>query len=98
MNSINRQHNFIMNVIKFSADWCGPCKAMAPIFEKASKQYPNIKFIDSDVEDNPELAEKYHIRNVPTFIVTGKNNEEIVRRSGSMTFDQLCKMVETAAA
>ena len=87
-----------MTVIKFSAEWCGPCKAMAPLFEKASKAYPDIRFIDSDVEDNPDMAEKYHIRNVPTFIVTGKDGEELVRRSGSMSYDQLCKMVETAVA
>ena len=87
-----------MNVIKFSADWCGPCKAMVPIFEKASKKYPDIQFIDSDVENDPDMAEKYHIRNVPTFLVLGNDGTELQRRSGSMSYDQLCKMVEMAAA
>lgn len=87
-----------MNVIKFSAEWCGPCKVMAPLFEKASKQYPGIKFIDSDVENEPELAEKFHIRNVPTFVITGKDGEEVARKTGSMSFTQLCQMIETAVA
>ena len=87
-----------MNVIKFSAEWCGPCKAMAPLFEKASKEFPNVNFLESDVEDNPEMAEKFHIRNVPTFIVTGKDGAELARRSGSMTYQQLCSMIETSVA
>ena len=87
-----------MNVIKFSAEWCGPCKAMAPLFKKASEAYPDIKFIDSDVEDNPDMAEKYHIRNVPTFIVISNDGEEKARRSGSMTYNQLCSMIDSAVA
>jgi thiol-disulfide isomerase/thioredoxin len=87
-----------MNVIKFSAEWCGPCKTMTPLFERASKQFPDIKFVDSDVEENVELADKYHIRNVPTILVVDDNDNEISRMSGSLSYMQLCSFIEKAVA
>lgn len=87
-----------MNVIKFSAEWCGPCKTMAPLFEKASKQFPEINFLDSDVEEDIELTERYHIRNVPTIVVVDDNDNEVSRVSGSLSYMQLCNFIEKAVA
>ena len=87
-----------MKVIKFSAEWCGPCRTLKPLFEKASAKYSNYKFVESDVEEDVELAEKYHIRNVPTIIVVDANDNELSRKSGSLSYMQLCDFIEKAAA
>lgn len=55
-------------VIDFFATWCGPCKVVAPKFEEMSKVYPNITFLKVDVDESAELAEKYDIRAMPTFV------------------------------
>lgn len=55
-------------VIDFFATWCGPCKVIAPKFEELSKLYPTITFLKVDVDESGELAEKYNIRAMPTFV------------------------------
>ena len=71
-------------VIKFSAPWCMPCKALAPVFEKIKQDYKDtdIKFHFLDVENDPEnLAEKFNVRSVPT-VVFLKDNVEVKRMTG----------------
>jgi len=55
-------------VIDFFATWCGPCKVIAPKFEELSKAYPSIAFLKVDVDEAAELAEKFNIRAMPTFV------------------------------
>jgi thioredoxin 1 len=55
-------------VIDFFATWCGPCKVIAPKFEELSKLFPAIAFLKVDVDESAELAEKFDIRAMPTFV------------------------------
>lgn len=56
-------------VLEFSATWCGPCKRQKPIFEQAVKKYgEKIDMQTIDVDEHPELARKYNVDAVPTFI------------------------------
>jgi thioredoxin 1 len=56
-------------VIDFFATWCGPCKRIAPVFEDlADKFYPHIQFFKVDVDESPELVDKYSIQAMPTFL------------------------------
>jgi thioredoxin 1 len=71
-------------IVKFTASWCGPCKAMKPIVEAVMKSAPaNVKYVDVDVDENADIATKFGIRGVPTFvrIVDG---EEVERHVGMM--------------
>jgi thioredoxin len=71
----------MIEVKKFSAAWCGPCKALAPVFENVKTKFDNIKFESIDVDEQFEIASKYSIRSVPTIIVE-KNGIEVERFAG----------------
>lgn len=56
-------------VIDFGAEWCGPCKTIAPIIDELANEYKDQVTIGKcDVDANPELAAKYSIRNIPTIL------------------------------
>jgi thioredoxin len=56
-------------IIDFWAEWCGPCRTFAPIFEEASKNHEDIVFAKVDTEDQVELAQAFGIRSIPTLMV-----------------------------
>ena len=60
-------------VTRFTASWCGPCKALAPVFKGLEAEMTDIKFITVDVEEQPNVATLYQIRNVPTVIIEKDN-------------------------
>jgi len=56
-------------LVDFYADWCGPCKMIAPIIEELAKENPNVKIGKINVDASPELAVKYGVMSIPTLIV-----------------------------
>jgi len=58
-----------LSVIDFHATWCGPCHAIAPKFEALSRQYPNVNFFKCDVDQAKDVALKYNVKAMPTFIL-----------------------------
>lgn len=57
-----------MVVIDFFATWCGPCQRIAPLFEQLSNTYKSIEFIKVDVDQGEDLAVKYDVFSLPTFV------------------------------
>lgn len=55
-------------LIDFWADWCGPCKRFAPVYEAVSEANPDVVFAKVDTEAERELAERYGIRSIPTLV------------------------------
>lgn len=66
-------------IIKFWADWCGPCKVYAPKFKEATKDLQDVEVIECNVDENPYLAQKYGIRGIPaTLFIVGEEVKGIL--------------------
>jgi len=70
-----------MEIIKFSAKWCGPCKTYKIIFDDVISEYFGITVKEVDIDDDADIAKKYDIRSIPTTIIA-KNNVELDRLKG----------------
>ncbi len=62
-------------VIDLWASWCGPCRAMAPIFEELSKEMKNVTFAKLNVDENQNIASGLGVMSIPTFIIFKDGNE-----------------------
>lgn len=76
----------------FSAKWCGPCKALAPIVEKVSKLYPSLAVTKIDVEENPSIASKYHVLGLPKLILE-KDGKIISEHTGFIAEENLKRFI-----
>lgn len=82
-------------LVDFFADWCGPCKALAPVLEDAKSDLGDtVKIVKIDVDKNQPLAEKYQVRGVPTLILF-KNGQQLWRQSGVVQKSDLIKLVRS---
>ena len=69
-------------VIDFTASWCGPCKMIAPAYEELSGEYTDSVFCKVDVDEVPDIAQRYEVMAMPTFLFL-KNGEVVDRFSGA---------------
>ena len=78
-----------LKVIKFSATWCGPCRAFKPVWQAASTSTvnENIEFQEVDVDSESPFMEKYGVRAVPTFVFL-KGDEVAFTKVGGGTADE----------
>jgi thioredoxin 2 len=85
-----------LSVIDFWAGWCGPCRMMAPQFEKAAALRPGYRFAKVDVDAAPGLAARFGIRSIPTLAVL-RDGELVAMQAGVMGAEQLIAALDRLA-
>jgi len=81
-------------LVDFYADWCGPCKMMAPVVEKLAEEYEGrVKVGKCNVDDNMQLAGAYRVSNIPAFMIF-KDGKPALTCVGAMSASELKKKIE----
>lgn len=82
-------------LVDFYADWCGPCRALGPVLEELSKEYPNVSFIKVNVDEEEELAMRYRIMSIPAVFIL-KDGEVVESVVGARPKDAMKAVIDSA--
>ncbi|MBQ8371566.1 MAG: thioredoxin [Clostridia bacterium] len=80
-------------VIDFYADWCGPCKMLAPVVHELEAEYPDVKFCKVNVDDEPSLAAMFKVQSIP-MIALVKNDTFVDFSVGYVPKAKLASLIE----
>ena len=83
-------------LIDFWAEWCGPCKEISPILEEIADEMKDIvKIVKMNIDENPNIPNKYGIQSIPTMIIF-KKGEPVSTKIGSVVKSELKTWIETS--
>lgn len=83
----------VPTIVDFYADWCGPCKMLAPVLEELAKEYEGkVRIYKVDTQQSPELASLFHVRGIPALLFIPKEGKPTMS-SGFMPKDRLKKVI-----
>ena len=82
-------------LVDYWADWCGPCKMIAPILDEAANEYAEkMSVVKLNVDESPNVAQKFGIRSIPTLMLF-KDGAVQAQKLGAMSKSQLVEFLET---
>lgn len=81
-------------IVDFYADWCGPCKMMAPVFKELSSEITDCDFYKINIDNEQDLANKYQVMSIPTVIIF-KDGEPVLTSVGFLSKDDLAEKIES---
>ncbi|MGB5171275.1 thioredoxin [Eudoraea sp.] len=82
-------------LVDFYADWCGPCKMLAPILKEVKQELgDSVKIIKIDVDKNQAIASKFQVRGVPTMLLF-KNQKQLWRQSGVVPKNDIINLIKS---
>jgi len=82
-----------MKVLKFYADWCGPCNALTQVITKAGDKI-KVPVETVNIDENIMLAQQFHVRSVPTMVLVDASENEIKRQVGLVNEEDLLKFLK----
>jgi thioredoxin 1 len=82
-----------MRVLKFYAEWCGPCKAMTNVINNMGDKI-ELPIEEIDIDTHNKVAMEYGVRSVPTMILLDENNNELKRKVGAMREQELIQFLK----
>ena len=80
-------------LLDFYADWCGPCRMLAPILADLESEYPDVKFCKINVDNDPELAKAFNVSSIP-MVAFVKNNTFVDLSVGLVPRETLRSLIE----
>jgi thioredoxin 1 len=82
-------------LVDFWAEWCGPCKMIAPLLDEAANEYSDrLSIVKLNVDENPNVAQQFGIRSIPTLILF-KDGAVQAQKLGAMSKSQLTEFLDT---
>lgn len=79
-------------IVDFYADWCGPCKMMAPVFEEAANNYQDKVFCKVNVDEAGDIAAEYGVMSIPMFMIF-KEGQPVKKQLGAMSEDEFIRFI-----
>lgn len=92
-DEIITQHPMVL--VDFWAQWCGPCRVFAEVFESLSEKYPDIIFGKVNIEEEPDLAKDFNVRSIP-FLMVFRGNLAVYAEPGALTEPALITIIQQA--
>ncbi len=82
-----------LTVVDFWASWCGPCRLLSPIVEELAGEMTDVNFAKVNVDDEPDLANRYNINAIPTLVIL-KGGAQVTQSVGLKTKEELRSLIE----